>query len=243
MINRHDCVMTGGLSARKNEKEAGVGLCFWKGPEGEAGAISVQVEGRAIAEVQRQEDARPSPNSWSWKMAAPWGSMSGVDSSSGWPGALSEQFWPKEPRDTAGNGRSYGPQGSWRTYSSGRDLSLRPIPSTPVFPSPARTRSSSVVWRKRLENKGKTRKSLQFLLETQILITELSQTHPRSSSDIRTGRACPWTWPGSDGHAVGARRLPQAPWQSPKPQRGLFSGSKLLKQSSFLNHTSHITVE
>ena len=28
MVNRHDCVMTGGLSARKNEKEAGVGLCF-----------------------------------------------------------------------------------------------------------------------------------------------------------------------------------------------------------------------
>lgn len=61
MINRHDCVMTGGLSARKNEKEAGVGLCFWKGPEGEAGAISVQVKGRAIAEVQRQEDARHHP--------------------------------------------------------------------------------------------------------------------------------------------------------------------------------------
>lgn len=36
----------------------------------------MQLEGRAIAEVQRQEDARPSPSIWSWGMAAPRGSMS-----------------------------------------------------------------------------------------------------------------------------------------------------------------------
>lgn len=69
------------------------------------------MEGRAVAEVQRQEDARPSPNSWSWKTAAPRGSMSRADSSSGRPGALSQQLGPKEPRDTAGNGGGYGPPG------------------------------------------------------------------------------------------------------------------------------------
>ena len=87
--------MTGVLSAMKNKRKQGWGsaseraweerrqLSLWRG--------GTQVEGRAVAEVQRQEDARPSPNSWSWKTAAPRGSMSGADSSSGRPGALSEQ--------------------------------------------------------------------------------------------------------------------------------------------------------
>lgn len=99
--------MTGGLNTMKNKKEAGVWLCFWKGLEGEEGAVS----------VEERHAAGGKSNCW--------GSEAGrckaitqhlvlgdgcamrqheqVDSSSGWLGALSEQFWAKEPRDTSGN--------------------------------------------------------------------------------------------------------------------------------------------
>lgn len=71
----HNSVMTGGLNTMKNKKEAGCGSASeraWKERrEPSLWRKGMQLEGRAIAEVQRQEDARPSPSIWSWEMAAP----------------------------------------------------------------------------------------------------------------------------------------------------------------------------